>query len=1352
MVFYLPLCILSSILVMGRNKVPVLDIISVQKDLQNSMEIEGKESLISESFIQKNAIIRSEIINGQAEIVGKDLMLNALKKNGNYHPTKKQLKKFLFLLISFWGINLQSTFAQYCIPQYGLNCSIPNQTNDFIDDFSISNAIVNFSNINTGCNGMPNNYRYYSNLTATAAAGCSFTFNIQSSTIYQQGFGIWIDWNNDNLFTGPGEYVWNSGVPPLNIFNFSGTVSVPGTVTPGTKRLRVRSNYNDSPLGPCAYQIYGECEDYNLEIVTPTLLAPTAQNDTICMGSQTTLTAVGNGVLQWFAGPAGGAILQTGANFTTPILNTTVTYYVQAVFGGCTSARTPLIVTVVPGFPLTLTASEDTVCSGSSTELYASAGDAFLWSPAASLNIANNDTVTATPTAQTTFNLIATNLQGCSVNASITIYIRPAPVPLINSSQPVYCEGDSSQLSASGGVDYFWTPSVGLSSDTIDNPICNASTTQTYQLVITDAAGCTSTANYTQTVNVLPLVNAGNDTTICLGTSAQLIATGGTIYLWSPGVTLSQSNINNPQASPIISTTYSVIVTDGNGCSQTDDVLINVNALPIANPGTDVSICPGFSTNLNGSGGTSYLWSPASGLNFANIQNPTATPASTAAYTLVVTDAAGCVSQPSAPITVTVFSQPPPPLVNVSGPITFCQGGNVTLTSSVATNNVWSTGATTSSIIVNSSGTYDVYYTDLNGCVSNSSASVTVTVNGPPASPPVTLSGPSTFCNGGSVTLTAPLGYTYLWNTGSNSQSITVSTSGLFSVTITDANGCSSTSANVPVTVNPNPSAPLISNSGPISFCQGDSVLLSGPAGFSAYSWNTGNSSSSISVNYAGSFSLVVSDANGCVSPISSVVNTIVFATPAAPVIIAAGPTSFCSGNTVTLSTSVPFNSYSWSNGAITSSITVNTSGSYSVSGIDANGCQAPSSIPFVVTVWPLPPSPQIIASGPTNFCLGSSVDLSTNQTSNIEWSTGQTTPTITVSTSGNYSATYTDLNGCESLASNPLLVNVVPLAPTPTISVSGPTTICEGDSVILTCSQAQTYLWSTGETSSSIVASTSSNYSVQVTDVCNPINPNANVQVTVNPDPVPDFTVDPQVVCLPSSVNFSNLLSGMNLVQWSLGDGGTGLGDNFSYSFQFPGKYDVSLTVTDLNGCTATITKVEFLSVLNKPEVSISISPRITELDENKIHIVNLTPDLQSFNWSISDQTITEGSEFYFYPEFEGVYPVYFSGLTKDGCMVEFKDSIKINDSNRFFSPNAFTPNGDQKNDVFKPILRGIDLDRFDLKIYDRWGGIIFSTNNPELGWDGGNYPQDNYVYKVISVKPDGTKKEFIGSVTLIR
>ncbi|HEX6095330.1 MAG TPA: hypothetical protein VF432_03315 [Thermoanaerobaculia bacterium] len=202
----------------------------------------------------------------------------------------------------------------------------------------------------------------------------------------------------------------------------------------------------------------------------------------------------------------------------------------------------------------------------------------------------------------------------------------------------------------------------------------------------------------------------------------------------------------------------------------------------------------------------------------------------------------------------------PTATITASGPTTFCLGGSVTLTASDGASYLWSTGATTQSIVVMSSGSHTVTVTNVDGC-SKTSAATNVTVNSPPAAT-ITASGPTTFCEGGSVTLTAAAGTSYLWSNGATTQSIVVSASGSYFVTITNASGCSGYSAATNVTVHPNPAA-TITPSGPTTFCQGGSVTLTAPASAS-YLWSTGATTQSIVVSAAGSYSVTVTNANGC--------------------------------------------------------------------------------------------------------------------------------------------------------------------------------------------------------------------------------------------------------------------------------------------------------------------------------------------------------------------------------------------------------------------------------------------------------------------------------------------------------
>ncbi len=186
------------------------------------------------------------------------------------------------------------------------------------------------------------------------------------------------------------------------------------------------------------------------------------------------------------------------------------------------------------------------------------------------------------------------------------------------------------------------------------------------------------------------------------------------------------------------------------------------------------------------------------------------------------------------------------------------------------------------------------------------------------------------------------------------------------------------------------------------------------------------------------------------------------------PNITADGPTTFCSGNSVTL-TSSPESGYLWSTGATTQSISVDASGSYTVITTNSSGCQSTESDAMVVTVNDLPVTPTITADGPTTFCSGNSVTLTSSPESGYLWSTGATTQSISVDASGTYTVITTNSSGCQSTESDAMVVTVNDLPVTPTITADGPTSFCSGNSVTLTSSPESGYLWSTGATTQSI-------------------------------------------------------------------------------------------------------------------------------------------------------------------------------------------------------------------------------------------------------------------------------------------
>ncbi len=318
---------------------------------------------------------------------------------------------------------------------------------------------------------------------------------------------------------------------------------------------------------------------------------------------------------------------------------------------------------------------------------------------------------------------------------------------------------------------------------------------------------------------------------------------------------------------------------------------------------------------------TNYAWSTLA-------STPTIEVGTAGTYSLTVTDSDGCLSSSS--VVVTSQDQVTPSIsVMNNAPTTFCEGGSVILTASENNNIEWSTGATAPSILVNASGSYTVSFDDGTGCGINSSAPVVITVN--PLPEPV-IAGSLGICPSGSTVLDGGSDYvTYAWSDGSDMQTITVSSAGVFSITVTDANGCEG-SAGVTTYLADNPSPDI---SGDTGFCPGESATLNAADGFASYNWSTSAGTPSITVSTPGTYSVTVTDSNGCSGSGSQLVEA--FVPPMPPIII--GELTFCDGNSTVLSAGENLVAYQWSTGETTNSIVVDTLGIFSVTVTDANGC-----------------------------------------------------------------------------------------------------------------------------------------------------------------------------------------------------------------------------------------------------------------------------------------------------------------------------------------------------------------------------------------------------------------------------
>jgi hypothetical protein len=574
----------------------------------------------------------------------------------------------------------------------------------------------------------------------------------------------------------------------------------------------------------------------------------------------------------------------------------------------------------------------------------------------------------------------------CSINCSeynapskcnqVATFVVTTPLVVdFEFNEVCFCNNTTLTDKTTGGVKpytWYWDFADGDSS-TSQNATHHFDGAGTYTVTLnvtdSDSPPTTTSQSYNVTVNAKPTANAGDDTVIPCGDSATIggspTGSGGAgtlTYNWTPTTGLNDPTIPNPTASA--GGTYTVRVTDDNGCWAEDSVVVTVSGAPAANAGPDREICPGGSAQIGSSptGGYTYDWAPTAGLDNPAIANPYASPTSTTTYSVLVTSGS-CQAVDS--VTVTVHDTPTCH-ISASPGASVCQGTTVTLTEdgADAAGWSWSTGAATQSVQVTSGGTYDVTITDTHGC--ESSCQISVTVHDAPTA---NAGGDTGFCGGGSVQLsgsatggTTP--YTYDWagpENHPNTQNPTVGTAGTYTLTVTDGNGCSDTDDVIVSQY----SSPTADAGGDTGFCGGGSVQLSGSAtgGTTPYTYDwTGPENhpdtQNPTVGTAGTYTLTVTGGNGCSDTDDVIVSQ--YSSPTADAgadreIISGG--SVVIGGTPTASGGTPLYTYSWTpttglNDASFANPTASPAASttYTVTVTDSNGCTDSDDVTVTVT------------------------------------------------------------------------------------------------------------------------------------------------------------------------------------------------------------------------------------------------------------------------------------------------------------------------------------------------------------------------------------------------------------------
>ncbi len=1025
-------------------------------------------------------------------------------------------------------------------------------------------------------------------------------------------------------------------------------------------------------------------------------------DQTVCDGSPATLAGSGANTYTWNNGVVNAVSFVPGATTTYTVTGTDANNCIN----------TDQVLVTVTALPIVSAGQDQSVCAGTSVTLSGSGAATYTW---------DNGVVNAVsfvPTSTTTYTVTGTAGNNCINTDQVTVTINPLPLVDAGVDQ-IVCDGASVTLNATGSATYTW-----------DNGITNGQTftpsvgTVVYTVTGVSGFNCVNTDQVSVTVNPLPLVNAGTDQTVCIGTAVTLSGLGAATYTWD------NSGVDGVAFNPSTTATYTVTGTDGNGCINTDQVQVIVNLLANVTAGPDQTVCIGTAVTLSGGGAVTYVW------DNGGINGVAFTPGTTTTYTVTGTDANGCVNTDQVVVNINAL-----PVVNAGNDFSICFGDNATVSGAGALSYTWNNGVTNSvpfSPVVTT--TYTVSGTDANNCVNTDQ--IIVTVN---ALPIVNAGTDQTICTNAQVTLSGSGANAYTWNNGViNAIAFSPTGTSTYTVTGTDLNGCENTDQ-VLVTVN---TLPVVSAGSDFDICAGETATLTG-SGVNSYTWDNGVVNN-VAFSPAGTATYTVTgtDLSGCENT-----DQVVVTVNPLPLVNAGSDKTVCNGASVTL-LATGANTYTWSplvtNGtAFTPAVGSIT---YTVSGTDLNGCVNTDQV--LVTTNALP---SINAGIDQSICLGDAATLAASGGTIYNWSNSviDGTPFSPVATA-TYTVTGTDANGCINTDQVVVSVNSAPV-----VIAGSDITVCEGLPVTLSGGGATSYTWNNGVLNGvPFTPANTGTYTVTGTDA-NGCEGSDQLTVNISPTPVVSFTASVTEGCVPLDVTFVNTGTIGVDCNWTISNGTalSGCG-TVGMVFNSGGCSDVTLSVTSNDGCVGTQTIADMICVEEMPIATFTSNPLNFSDNDPIVNFQNGSIGAVNYLWSFGQNL---GSSTQVDPTFD------FSGASSNqevqliaysplGCsdtavsIVEYLDDILL------YVPNTFTPDGDMFNQSFEPVFTsGFDPYNFSMYIFNRWGELVFETHNAEIGWDGtygGKYVQDGtYTWK-IEFKPKDTDDKLIrfGHVTILR
>lgn len=1111
-----------------------------------------------------------------------------------------------------------------------------------------------------------------------------------------------------------------------------------------------------------------------------------------CNGIATASAQNANGTITyyWIGGPS---------PITTPVFNNLCpgNYTVILTDQNNCSASAAFNITEPPALNVSITNSANVTCFGANNgyaSVLASGGTpnySYQWLPS------GGNAPTATNLSPGTYTIKVTDSKNCQQQQVVNI-TQPTPLQVNVSINNVSCYGlnDGSGIASitggTGPYSILWYP-------TLHNTIsANNLPAGTHTIQVTDANNCVSTitANVNQPPQLLATTTATqsncgmNNGNVCVSASG---GAGGYSYLWSGSPTYTNSCINNVSAG-----IYTVMVKDANNCVVYANAVVNDISGPVVSIVSQTNVsCYGQSNSAaqaSVSGGTlpyniAWTYQGQSGLLLNNV------PAGN--YGITVVDAAGCVGNATVSIT-----QPAPlnsAISNVGHVSCFgLNDGSATMLVNGGTpaySYTWTGGSgiqnsqTAVSLIA---GNYTCTVKDANGCTSTQT--VQILQPNPISVGSYTIQNVS--CNGGNngqiaaniVGGSPP--YTFTWNPSNiNAPVISNLSGGSYTLNVNDGKSCMATF--VFTVTEP---APLVASTYTSPAYCGNavgmaSVNVNGGTPPYQYLWNTSPPQNTNIANNLppNTWTCQITDAHNCILStsvmISSTPNPSVTSTSFTPP-ICYGQQNGSAGVQVVSGT--PPYTYTWSapSGGNTATLTGLGAGVYQVLVTDNVGCQT------FTTVTVSQPNQVVINATPNHtICFGTNTQIYAAGTGGISPYTYTWIPSIYNSTgpyivqpsvTTSYTVMASDANGCIAPP------RVITVFVNPPLSAVGKTLdVCDANTAVLSPTITSLgnggpyqFFWSDGTSNSydsitvNLQLGSTLTYSVLIKDGCTIPDAVADFVINVRPLPSPSLTIYPKIGCNPAKITFSAVesnTSSINNYVWHIEyNSGTtdtthsvydadATGNPASVVLNTNGSYAVSILVSNQYGCYINIPFVDSIKVYPKPIAAFVYSPMNTDVTNPEIYFTNQSQNANYYYWNFGDyasaDNISTDTNVVHYYQYEGNYMVNLIASNIYGCKDTADAVIQIKPQFAVYIPNVFTPDGNGLNDIFTPVGIGIMEDEYQMLIYDRWGNLIFTSNNLKVGWDGSvkgdPHPKDGvFIYKITLLDIFGNKHEYVGHV----